>query len=128
MTDAALAWLDARPDQPFFLWLHYFGPHGKPDWRLPEGERESAHQRSYDAELAETDRQIARLLEGLDTRGLARDTLVLLHADHGESLGEQHYVGHGWLLNETEKPPCPTRCWSSPTSTRPGSRCSRTTS
>jgi arylsulfatase A-like enzyme len=100
VTDAALAWLDTRPDQPFFLWLHYFGPHGKPDWRLPEDERGTAHQQGYDAELAETDHQVARLLEGLDTRGLAHDTLVVLHADHGESLGEQHYVGHGWLLNE----------------------------
>ncbi|MEE2750579.1 MAG: sulfatase-like hydrolase/transferase, partial [Myxococcota bacterium] len=28
-TDAALAWLDTRtnPEQPLFLWLHYFDPH-----------------------------------------------------------------------------------------------------
>ena len=100
VTDAALAWLDARPDQRFFLWLHYFGPHGRPDWRLPESERTRAHTEGYDGELALTDREIGRLLAELDLRGLARDTLVLLHADHGESLGEQHYVGHGWLLNE----------------------------
>lgn len=100
VTDAALAWLAGAPGRPFFLWVHYFGPHGKPDWRVPAGEREKLHLESYDAELLETDRQIARLLDVLDARGLAENTLVVLHADHGESLGEQHYVGHGMLLNE----------------------------
>ncbi|TFG97324.1 MAG: hypothetical protein E4H11_02110, partial [Myxococcales bacterium] len=26
-TDAALAWLEANGDQPFFVWIHYFDPH-----------------------------------------------------------------------------------------------------
>jgi arylsulfatase A-like enzyme len=100
VTDAAIAWLARERERPFFLWVHYFGPHGKPDWRVPPEQREQLHLDSYDSELAETDRQIARLLAELDARGLARDTLVVLHADHGESLGEQRYVGHGMLVNE----------------------------
>jgi len=100
VTDAALAWLAAPPGRPFFLWLHYFGPHGRPDWRVPPEEREKLHLQSYDQELAETDRQIGRLLDEIEKRGLASNLLVVLHADHGESLGEQHYVGHGMLLNE----------------------------
>jgi arylsulfatase A-like enzyme len=100
VTDAALAWLTAPPGRPFFLWLHYFGPHGRPDWRVPPAEREKLHLESYDRDLAETDRQIGRLLDALDERGLAANLLVALHADHGESLGEQRYVGHGMLLNE----------------------------
>ena len=100
VTDAAIAWLAAGPARPFFLWVHYFGPHGKPDWRVPPAEREKLRLASYDGELAETDRQVGRLLDELDARGLAKDMLVVLHADHGDSLGEQGYVGHGMLLNE----------------------------
>ncbi|HVH20609.1 MAG TPA: sulfatase [Myxococcota bacterium] len=100
VTDAALAWLATPPGRPFFLWLHYFGPHGRPDWRVPPEEREKLHLESYDRDLAETDRQIGRLLDALEERGLAANLFVALHADHGESLGEQHYVGHGMLLNE----------------------------
>jgi arylsulfatase A-like enzyme len=99
VTDAATAWLGGAR-RPFFLWVHYFGPHGRPDWRVPVEQREKLHLESYDAELAETDRQVGRLLDALDAQGLAANTLVVLHADHGESLGEQHYVGHGMLLNE----------------------------
>jgi len=100
VTDAATSWLDSGHGTPFFLWVHYFGPHGRPDWRVPEAEREKRHVESYDAELAMTDHEVGRLLEALDARSLTANTLVILHADHGESLGEQHYVGHGMLLNE----------------------------
>jgi arylsulfatase A-like enzyme len=100
VTDAAIAWLATPPKRPFFLWVHYFGPHGRPDWRVPPDQRERLHLESYDRELRETDRQVGRLLDDLEARGLAANTLVVLHADHGESLGEQHYVGHGMLLNE----------------------------
>ncbi len=31
VTDAALEWLRAQPERPFFLWLHYFDPHAPYD-------------------------------------------------------------------------------------------------
>lgn len=114
VTDAALAWLRERlepPDEddpdaaeekarPFFVWVHYFGPHGQPDWRVSAEERERRQIQSYDPSVRASDREVGRLLDFLDRQELAHDTLVVLHADHGESLGEQRYVGHGWLLNE----------------------------
>ncbi|MBZ0114510.1 MAG: sulfatase [Thermoanaerobaculia bacterium] len=45
-------------------------------------------RRLYDAEVAYTDRQIGVLLEGLETRGLLEETLVVFTADHGENFGE----------------------------------------
>ena len=100
VTDAALAWLAEDRPGPFFLWVHYFGPHTKPDWTVPEGERDRRHLGGYDPDVRIVDTEIGRLIDTLDAAGLAESTLVVFHADHGESLGEQGYLGHGAMLND----------------------------
>jgi arylsulfatase A-like enzyme len=97
---AAMAWLAANAGRPFFLWVHYFGPHEKPDWKVAEERRNGRRIAMYDPDTAQTDAEVGRLLAAVDARGLAESTLVIFHADHGESLGEQGLVGHGQLLNE----------------------------
>ncbi len=42
----------------------------------------------YDGEIAYTDQQIGALLNELDSRGLLDNTIVVISADHGESLNE----------------------------------------
>ena len=102
VADAALAWLDdaAGRDAPFFAWVHLYDPH-YPDYanEALRGTR-FAGVASYDAELAFTDRQVGRLLEFLDERGLRDRTLVVVVADHGEGLGDHDEREHGYLLNE----------------------------
>lgn len=50
----------------------------------------------YRGALAETDAEIGRLLDGLRTKGLLDDTIVILSSDHGEGLYEcGTCVGHG---------------------------------
>jgi arylsulfatase A-like enzyme len=100
VTSAAIEWLLGEPGDPFFLWVHYFGPHSKPDWSVPEDERLSRQLSQYDPDVVSNDREVGRLLEALSAAGVAERTLVIFHADHGESLGEQRYVGHGVLLND----------------------------
>ena len=52
---------------------------------------------NYDGEIAYTDAQIGRLLDSLAERGKLDDSLIILTADHGESLGEHRYFfEHGW--------------------------------
>jgi arylsulfatase A-like enzyme len=99
VSDAALAWLRDSRSEPFLLWVHYFGPHSKPDWRRSPAEQERLHRGRYDADVREVDAEVGRLLDALDAEGLARRTLVVFHADHGESLGENGLLGHGGLLN-----------------------------
>ena len=48
----------------------------------------------YDGEIAWTDRQIGTILEMLEQRGLADDTLVVVTSDHGEELFEHGSFGH----------------------------------
>jgi arylsulfatase A-like enzyme len=57
----------------------------------------------YDSEIRYTDHAIGGLLAALDRRGLRDGTIVVLTADHGESLGENGYFfEHGDLGSEAE--------------------------
>lgn len=55
----------------------------------------------YQGEIAATDIQVGRLIEGLKSAGRLNDTLIVLTSDHGESLGEHDYFfDHGEYLYE----------------------------
>ena len=113
-----LKWLRAHgtAKKPFFLWVHYFDPHSpylfrqyfQPEQRKgmappspPSNNEDMAERiRDYDSEIYYTDHYIGQVLNELDRLGLKDTTLVVLTADHGESLGEHGYVGHGRHLYE----------------------------
>lgn len=87
-----LADLDARqPDRPFFVMVlpvaghhPYESPGTGP---RPFGEADN-HQR-YLSDLAMGDAALGRLIDGIEARGLGRDTLWVISGDHGEAF-EQH--------------------------------------
>ena len=55
----------------------------------------------YDAEIRFNDRSVGEVFDALDTLSLWDDTLVVLTADHGESLGEHdYYFEHGDTVYE----------------------------
>jgi choline-sulfatase len=98
-TDVALRWIQpgagARPS-PWFLWIHYYDPHAPYD---PPPDLAARYASSpYDGEIASVDRQIARVLRALETGGARASTIVLVTADHGESLGEHGEGTHGLFL------------------------------
>jgi arylsulfatase A-like enzyme len=80
---------------PFFLWVHYFGPHARFDPDRDYLHNVVRHIQTYSDKVARTDRAVGKLLEALASHGRVDETLVIMHADHGESLGEHEYVGHG---------------------------------
>jgi len=49
----------------------------------------------YDGEVAYTDDAVGRLLDGLASRGLDENTIVVLTSDHGEEFGEHGSWEHG---------------------------------
>ncbi len=58
-------------------------------------------RRMYDGEVLEADDVVGRLLGGLEKLKVLDDAIVVLTADHGESLGEHDYwFGHGEYLYE----------------------------
>ena len=95
VSDRAIAWIEAHHAAPFFLWVHYFGPHERVNLFETWAQQSPRVIADYDRDLAFTDEHVGRFLSAVDALGLRANTLVILHADHGQSLGENDYVGHG---------------------------------
>ena len=81
----------AISDQPWFAWVHLYDPHEP--YRAPEPYA-SQHE-PYDAEVAYADAMIGRLLDDLRTAHQLDHTVIMIAADHGESLGEHGERTHG---------------------------------
>ena len=121
----AISWLRQKKDQqkPFFLWVHLFDPHspyelrrkfdvsektGAPDHTKDRGEDAvMTDVRAYNSEIRYTDHYIGKIIDAVDEMGLAGNTLIVLVADHGESLGENNTdQGHGhWLWESVVRVP-----------------------
>lgn len=100
VTDRAIAWLTSRKQSsPFFAWVHYFDPHAPR--RPPPSFSKRFAGRLYDGEIAYMDSQIGRLLHSLKTANNAGNTLIVVVADHGESLGEHDEATHANLIYES---------------------------
>ena len=115
VVDEAIAWLrstlpgipPAPPASPaprdasdprelrVFLWVHVFEPHapyGNP------ADRGSPLDR-YDNEIGIADRELGRLWQAFGNQ--ARDTLVVVAGDHGESFGEHGEYAHSIFVYDT---------------------------
>ena len=57
---------------------------------------------TYDNEIVRADRLIGELLDALDEKGIAEETLVIVTSDHGEGLGQHGYYSHGLYLYEEQ--------------------------
>ena len=88
VTAAALKWLAPKKSGKWFAFVHYFDAH------FP-------YQGSYKEEIQRVDQQIGLLLKFLKDNQLEQKTLVILTADHGESLGEHKENTHGIFTYES---------------------------
>lgn len=116
-------------ETPFLAWVHYFDPHGVYDPPAPydtlhprtdihdslaSGQAMNIaaaknpgtmidpdeHIALYRGEISYLDAQIGELLATLEAMGEAENTLVVLVADHGESMTEKNiYFSHAGLYN-----------------------------
>jgi arylsulfatase A-like enzyme len=94
----AIDWLNSVADSRFLLWAHFYDPHRPYD--PPEPYR-SAYYDAYVGEIAFADSRIGRLLAALEARHLLERTMVILAADHGESLGDHGEPDHGMFLYDS---------------------------
>lgn len=54
----------------------------------------------YDSTISYNDQQLGRLLDQLEALGVAKDTLVVVTADHGEELWDEGGFGHSHSLKD----------------------------
>src|SRR5437762_4893462 len=92
LTDERLTTGDRRLS--WFCWIHLFDPHAP--YRAPEQRAADP----YDNEVAFTDAQLGRLFDRLRAAGQLDSTLIVVAADHGESLGEHGEMTHGLFAYE----------------------------
>lgn len=121
MVDGMLRWIDEDRSQPFFLmgWTvqthHPYEPTPGRPLRDFFGDKRPADEYDFGRYLnvlAETDRQLGRLLLTLHRLGLDDDTVVGIVGDHGEAFGPPHEAyGHGTALYE-ENVHVPMMLWS----------------
>jgi choline-sulfatase len=109
VNEAAIEWLDGHAGRrrPVFLWIHYVEPHApyelhdKQARRLGIAKAGASKSDRYDTEVAYVDQAVGTLMRRIQgDRRLAGNTLVVFTSDHGESLGEHDYWGHGRHLYE----------------------------
>ena len=77
----------------WFVWAHLYDPHEP--YTPPEPYRSRYPAEPYDGEVAFADAALGSFLDRLRVGGALDNTLVVLTADHGESLGEHGERTHG---------------------------------
>jgi len=103
-----LAKLDelAKAKTKFAMWVHLFEPHST--YMEHEGCPITEHgteslMHKYDCEIAFDDGYVGQIFDALETSGLAKNTIVVVLADHGEAFGVHTFAGqkmffHGQTL------------------------------
>jgi len=127
-------WIEGHPDRRFFLFLHGYDVHcpydpppeylrrfeatctgrlrfdgtcGKEYFntlQLTPPEKEHI-RRHYDAGILHADDEVGKFLDFLERQGRLADTVIVITSDHGESLGEREFVGHGELYENQLRVP-----------------------
>ncbi len=97
VVDSALAWLE-KAEEPWFVWVHVFDPHIV--YLPPEPFLSEYEDKLYDGEVAYAEHHLNRIMQWLDQTDRFDSTAIVYSADHGESLGEHDYWGHGNDLYE----------------------------
>ncbi len=91
-TTQAITFVAAVDPRPWFAWVHYFDPHAPYEAPPPYAQRFASSP--YDGEIAYVDEQLGRLLDAASDSPV----VVLVVADHGESLGEHGEATHGFFV------------------------------
>jgi hypothetical protein len=108
-----------RPEawrQPNFLYFNLQSAHFPYSWAgmdriiggepIPRGEINATNRdwvaRTYWNAVANNDRQIGAIIERLRRLGVLDDTLIVVTADHGESLFDDGFLGHGHMLSREQ--------------------------
>lgn len=87
----------------FFAWFHFFDPHAQyvPHPEAPVFDDAKASKNLYDGEVWFTDKHIGRVLDFIASQPWAKDTAIVVTADHGEAFSDHGMNWHGRELWES---------------------------
>lgn len=92
-------WFKTNGDRRFFSWIHFFDPHTP---HMPPEPYKSEYSGQpwglYDGEIAYVDSLIGKVLKSLREKGILDKTIIVVAADHGESLGEHGESSHAFFV------------------------------
>ncbi len=92
-------WFKTNGNRRFFSWIHLYDPHTP--YEPPEPYKSEYAGRPwglYDGEIAYVDSLIGQVLESLREKGILDKTIIVIAADHGESLGEHGESFHAFFI------------------------------
>lgn len=124
--DAAIEFLSAQRDAPWFLWLAFSAPHAPYDYhpefpydeadlQPPPGHPPEApltarpFWRGYYSEISALDAEVGRILDRLDALSLSENTLVIFTSDNGVMLGSHGISGKAIWYEESIRMPAIVR-------------------
>jgi arylsulfatase A-like enzyme len=84
------------PSERLFAWVHFMEPHEP----YVAGKRGDPPFSRYLQEIVIVDREIGRILDAVEKRGLAQRTTLIITGDHGEAFGEHNTNFHATTLYE----------------------------
>lgn len=87
----ALQQLDAVGQRRWFQWVHFYDPH-----------EAKGTKSQYDKMVRSFDTSLGKLLDTLSSRGLLKNTILILSADHGEALGDHGNKTHASSLYDAQ--------------------------
>jgi arylsulfatase A-like enzyme len=88
----------AARKEHFALWTHLFEPHSSymTHKEFPTSlSGVPGLMEKYDYEIAFVDMWVKKIIDAVDELGLADNTAIVIHADHGEAWGEHKVYFHG---------------------------------
>ncbi|MEK7485827.1 MAG: sulfatase-like hydrolase/transferase [Planctomycetota bacterium] len=94
----AKEWIEKQKGHPFFSWIHLYDPHLPYEHPEPFWSQYAANP--YAGEISYMDSQIQLFLNFLKEQNLYDSSLIMVVADHGESLGEHKETTHGYFPYE----------------------------
>jgi len=126
MIDEALRYVSEQRSRPFALLIHFLAPHhpygpvleadtapfrdldpAVPSFKGLDAAHVKGELRKYYASVHSVDRNLGRLLAGLDQLDLSRKTIVLFTSDHGYMIGQhglQHKGNANWIAGGVQGP------------------------
>jgi uncharacterized sulfatase len=109
-TDESIKVIRANKNRPFFLYLAHWGPHTplqatREDYEALEG-IEPHRKRVYAGMVRAVDRSVMRILDTLETEGIADNTVVVFTSDNGGAgyigIPEVNSPFRGWKITMFE--------------------------